>query len=73
MSGNIYEWCNDWFGRYRAEDQVNPQGAPSGTSRVLRGGSWFVEPRYARVSNRSGSEPDARFIHIGFRLAMSAK
>ncbi|MBO7625886.1 MAG: SUMF1/EgtB/PvdO family nonheme iron enzyme, partial [Bacteroidales bacterium] len=73
MSGNIYEWCSDWFGRYRSEDQVNPKGAPSGTSRVLRGGSWFVEPRYARVSNRSGSEPDARFIHIGFRLAMSAK
>ena len=73
MSGNIYEWCSDWFGRYRAEDQVNPKGAPSGTSRVLRGGSWFVEPRYARVSNRSGSEPDARFIHIGLRLAMSAQ
>lgn len=72
MSGNIYEWCSDWFARYRPEDQVNPKGAPSGTNKVLRGGSWFVESRYARVSNRSGSEPDARFIHIGLRLAMSA-
>lgn len=73
MSGNIYEWCQDWFARYRSADQENPQGAPSGTSRVMRGGSWFVSPNYARVSNRSGSEPDARFIHIGFRLAMSAQ
>ena len=73
MSGNIYEWCSDWFGRYRAADQENPQGAPSGTSRVMRGGSWFVPSNYARVSNRSGSDPDARFIHIGFRLAMSAQ
>ena len=73
MSGNIYEWCSDWFARYRPEDQVNPKGAPSGENKVLRGGSWFVESRYARVSNRSGSEPNARFIHIGLRLAMSAK
>lgn len=71
MSGNIYEWCQDWFGRYRGGDQTNPKGPESGKNRVLRGGSWFVEESYVRVSNRSGSSPDSQFIHIGFRLAMT--
>lgn len=73
MSGNIYEWCQDWFGRYEEGDQTNPQGPPTGKNRVLRGGSWFVIGNYCRISNRSGSLPDSRFIHIGFRLAMSAE
>ncbi|MBO4281808.1 MAG: SUMF1/EgtB/PvdO family nonheme iron enzyme [Bacteroidales bacterium] len=71
MSGNIYEWCQDWFGRYRGGEQTNPKGPENGKNRVLRGGSWFVEESYVRVSNRSGSSPDSQFIHIGFRLAMT--
>jgi formylglycine-generating enzyme required for sulfatase activity len=72
MSGNVYEWCQDWYGGYSKGSQTNPAGASSGSDRVLRGGSWYLNPRYVRVSNRLYFTPAYRYINLGFRLACSS-
>lgn len=71
MSGNVQEWCQDWFGNYESKSQTNPQGSILGSSRVLRGGNWNLGARNCRVSDRSFADPDRRSSDIGFRLALS--
>jgi formylglycine-generating enzyme required for sulfatase activity len=73
MSGNVREWCNDWKGTYTSSSQQNPKGASSGSDRVIRGGSWGSNAKYARVSYRGIWQPDDRNGVIGFRLARSSK
>ena len=73
MSGNVYEFCNDWKGKYTAEDQQNPQGPQEGTNRVNRGGRWCGGKGACRVSDRSMCKPDDRFYHLGLRLALSVE
>lgn len=68
MSGNVREWCSDWYGSYSSTAQTNPTGASSGTKRVLRGGSWNNRFPYCRVSVRDNSTPSFRDSTIGFRL-----
>ena len=70
MSGNMSEWCSDWYGGYSEGAQTNPQGPSSGLYRVLRGGSWGSDARDCRVSNRSCSGPDTRISLVGLRLVL---
>jgi len=71
MSGNVNEWCSDWYGDYASAARTNPTGAENGAFRVLRGGSWADDARRCRISSRLGSMPEYRNSDTGFRLASS--
>ena len=71
MSGNVYEWCEDWYGKqYLQYDNNNPKGASTGSCRVLRGGSWYYNARYCRVAHRNGITPGGRGSYFGFRVVL---
>ncbi|MCM1532413.1 MAG: formylglycine-generating enzyme family protein [Bacteroides sp.] len=69
MSGNVWEWCADWYGPYSESETNNPSGPDEGEDRVVRGGSCFDYEATCRVARRNYDYPDNRFIIIGFRIA----
>lgn len=71
MSGNIWEWCNDWLSPYSAENEINPTGPTTGTRRVHRGGCCNSPISLSSTKRRGGYEQNSQNSRIGFRLAMS--
>ena len=69
MSGNVWEWCWDWYGTYTSASLTNPIGASSGSFRLLRSGGWGDDGDGCRVSVRYGKVPNLRDYYIGFRVA----
>ena len=70
MSGNVWEWCSDWFGEYSSSVEKNPKGTQLGTRRVLRGGGWGTPAQRCRTTFRNRNTPDSRDSDIGFRLSL---
>ncbi len=71
MSGNIREWIQDWYGDYPIGSVTDPTGPSTGSSRVLRGGSWNDHAWICRSAYRYWISPDNRIFSLGFRLASS--
>jgi formylglycine-generating enzyme len=70
MHGNAYQWCSDWYGPYATGTATDPNGPPSGNTRVIRGGKYGSGPRYLRSAARYSYNPNNSSVVFGFRVVM---
>ena len=68
MSGNVWEWCQDWRGKYFSNEVKNPAGPLKGSYRVIRGGACYSMASWVRATNRGRFYPEFRYLLTGFRL-----
>ena len=72
MHGNVWEWCQDWHGKYLSGPVTDPTGPSSGSFRVFRGGGWSFISQDCRSAFRSGFSPGSRSHYLGFRVLRSS-
>ena len=71
MSGNVSEWCHDYFDAYNSGSEKNPQWPLKGSDHVIRGGSWLTDEKKCRVISRDHKLPTCRDSSIGLRLLLN--